>query len=178
MADHVYSTSGILSKASIDRKAIEAQIESLITMLDEMDGDPDIEENGDEHDTGMAEGWRGAATYSAFGVCLPVPLDNQGPILEDDEEGADAEPDEDGEPDLGWTLAGEHGDQWANNNGCELDDSDREPSLGWSIPDGLRVEEISGYDGSGDVEEPLNTFNGSGGLIAKQMLGSIGRAAQ
>lgn len=67
------------------RRYVENEIERLIQLIDGIDGDPDIEENGDEHDVGMPESWR----HSRF---------SSEPILEDDEDGADDEDGGDTEP--------------------------------------------------------------------------------
>lgn len=73
------------------RKEIETTVEKLIAFLDRWDGDENLEETGDEQDTGMPEGWRLSAYTSAH-------------VLEDDEDGNDVEQDSsDMEPDLGWT---------------------------------------------------------------------------
>jgi hypothetical protein len=192
MADHVYNTNGILPKASIDRKAVEAQIETLIAMLDEMDGDPDIEENGDEFDTGMPEGWRGTSIYYA------AETGYAGPILEDDEDGNNAEEDPaDSEPALGWTN---HMDQTVAAMVHNVPPTgEDEPSLGWcghgrgfvvgadsaedteANGDELDLngdeKDWSGYPGEFDLCG-WRSFDGSGDLIAKQMLASIRRAAQ
>lgn len=74
------------------RRAIEAEIERLISLVDDLDGDPDLEETGDEHDTGAPEGWRPCAHWQASG---------QDMILEDDEEGDVGEDDGTDEPNLG-----------------------------------------------------------------------------
>ncbi len=63
------------------RERLEAKIEELIGLLDFLDGDPDIEANGDELDVGMPESWCRSRSYSET-------------VLEDDEDGADAEPEE------------------------------------------------------------------------------------
>ncbi len=68
------------------RRRIEAKIEELIGLLDLLDGDPDIEANGDELDVGMPEGWHYSALSSWDG--------RQSLPLEDDEDGHDAEPEE------------------------------------------------------------------------------------
>ncbi|MGV2104388.1 hypothetical protein [Rhizobium sp. 21-4511-3d] len=69
------------------RARIEAKIEELIALLDGIDGDPDIEANGDELDIGMPEGWRPSAI--PYGCTV---------ILDDDEDGADDEDGGDTEP--------------------------------------------------------------------------------
>lgn len=69
------------------RAELEARVEDLISLLDILDGDPDIEENGDENDVGVAEGWRPSGYASGQVV-----------ITEDDEDGADDEDGGDTEP--------------------------------------------------------------------------------
>lgn len=39
-----------LGLSSRDRRAVEQQIEALIDLLDELDGDPDLEAEHDDHD--------------------------------------------------------------------------------------------------------------------------------
>lgn len=63
------------------RAQLEAYVEELIALLDLVDGDPDIEANGDEQDVGMPGNWCGSRSYGDT-------------VLEDDEDGADAEPEE------------------------------------------------------------------------------------
>lgn len=65
------------------RRTIEHEVERLLSLLDSMDGDSDIEENGDEYDVGMPEGWRASGRANG-----------QGAILEDDEDCADDEAEE------------------------------------------------------------------------------------
>jgi hypothetical protein len=77
------------------RSRLEAKIEELIALLDLLDGDPDVEDNGDEHDVGMPIAW--CASSYASGQTL---------ILEDDEDGGDAEPNGD-EADTSFTE-----DEW------------------------------------------------------------------
>lgn len=46
----------LLELAKLEREEIEAAVETLISVLDKIDGDPDLEPNGDELDgTGSAE---------------------------------------------------------------------------------------------------------------------------
>jgi len=63
------------------RERLEAKIEELIGLLDLLDGDTDIEANGDELDVGMPESWCRSRSYSET-------------VLEDDEDGVDAEAEE------------------------------------------------------------------------------------
>ena len=80
------------------RKQIEITVENLIAILDRFDGDENLEETGDEHDVGTPEGWRKSS--------------HQGePILEDDEDGHDAEQDNCDDEDGGDTeLNGDEAD--------------------------------------------------------------------
>jgi hypothetical protein len=64
------------------RAELEARIEEMIALLDLMDGDPDLEETGDEHDYNRLE--------SGSGQCSGYPME-------------DDEPNGDDEPWLGWT---------------------------------------------------------------------------
>ncbi|WP_312222588.1 hypothetical protein [Rhizobium rhizoryzae] len=57
------------------RSVLESYIEKMITLLDEMDGDPDVEANGDELDQSYPEGGQRGLLYP----------------IEDDEDGADHE---------------------------------------------------------------------------------------
>lgn len=127
------------------RDAVGKEIDRLIAMLDDLDGDPDLEETGDEHDTGVAEGWR-----------QHRPSQFLGNPLEDDE---DDDPDEDdgtSEPSLGSPELREWDSQsmWAqgtrsereleNEHGGNVTDEphddgactgpDYEHSLGWANP--------------------------------------------
>jgi len=80
-ASHNYEASALGAVVGIRRARIEARIEELIALLDHLDGDPDIEANGDEHDVGVPEIWHSSANFGE-------------PVLEDDEDGADDEPEE------------------------------------------------------------------------------------
>lgn len=102
------------------RAEIERQIEDLIEMLDQIDGGPDLEENGDEHDTGMPFAW----VASSF--VYDATTGYAGPILEDDEDGADTEQDTaDFEPELGWLDSLNQADA----NRCWRNE---EADLGWT----------------------------------------------
>lgn len=65
------------------RRTIEQEVERLLCLLDTIDGDCDLEPNGDENDTGMPEGW--VTSRRSNGQTI---------IVEDDEDGHDAEPEE------------------------------------------------------------------------------------
>jgi hypothetical protein len=169
------------------RKEIERQIDELIEMLDILDGDENLEEYGDEHDTGLPEGWRLSGVLS----------DCRGPILEDDEDGNDLEQDNaDTEPALGWTN---HIDQTiapiVHAGGTGPVTGEDEPSLGWSghgtgwqpadghcddEPDGDEGDTNGGeIDYSGYQEEAIGSagdFDGSGERIAIDMLRKAGIA--
>lgn len=73
----------MIQHGHIRRADLEVCIEGLIALLDLLDGDPDFEDVGDENDVGMPEGW-----------CLSARANGQDVILEDDEDGHDAEPEE------------------------------------------------------------------------------------
>lgn len=96
------------------RLRAEAPIETLLRLLDEIDGDADLEPDGDELDddgdlrepelgwTGNGTGWRGS---DRDGDCSRVPLNAD---FEDEHDGrepddGDCEPDSDSEPALGWS---------------------------------------------------------------------------
>ncbi|QJP12174.1 hypothetical protein G3545_12200 [Starkeya sp. ORNL1] len=96
------------------RMRAEAAIESLLAILDEIDGDPDLENHdpeldndGDWHEpelgwTGIGTGWRGS---DLDGDCSRIPLNHD---FEDEHDGCepdegDDEPDADSEPSLGWS---------------------------------------------------------------------------
>lgn len=71
------------------RRSIEDAIERLLSLLDGMEADAELEQNGDEQDASWPEGYTGT---------------NFGHACEDDEDGDDTEADSaDAEPDLGWT---------------------------------------------------------------------------
>lgn len=74
------------------RLALESEVERLISLLDEMEADPDLEDSGDENDTGAPLHW-GTSHAFAFG--------DQRVIIEDDEEGDPGEDDGTEEPTLG-----------------------------------------------------------------------------
>lgn len=60
------SLGGKFNSFSVDRKAIESQIEALLWLLDEMDGDPDVEEEEDvcaAHDDGCGAVWINGQLY-------------------------------------------------------------------------------------------------------------------
>ena len=128
------------------REAVGIEIDRLISLLDAIDGDPDIEETGDEHDTGAPEGWKTCAHWQAS---------SQDMILEDDEEGAVGEDDGIDEPSLGstelkdwhsqanWALGSRSDREEENEHGGDIQDEphddagnfggiDHEPDLGWT----------------------------------------------
>jgi len=74
------------------RQALEGEVERLLTMLDDLDGDPDLEETGDGHDTGTAPNWMNPHPYHCGDQLI---------ILEDDEESDAGEDDGTAEPMLG-----------------------------------------------------------------------------
>jgi hypothetical protein len=99
------------------RQRLEATIDNLIALLDEIDGDPDRESTGDDEPIlGWPDEWtgRGAQPLRLTGD------DDRELESEHDEDGGDAEPDSDGE-----------------SGGDEEPDSDYEPegndepNLGW-----------------------------------------------
>jgi hypothetical protein len=131
------------------RAEIEARVEDLISLLDLLDGDPDIEENGDEQDTGMPESWC-PSRNSSWEAGSDF-------VLEDDEDSDDPEDGADDEPSLGWNAYGETGQTFDID--LELDDSDREPN-GDETDHSPLSEEVGftfgGYDGSGaDIANEL-----------------------
>ncbi|MDM9629522.1 hypothetical protein QTL95_26925 [Rhizobium sp. S152] len=69
-----------MTQSLTKREQLELRIEEMIALLDLLDGDPDLEENGDERDVGMPACW--AQSYKS----------GQTLILEDDEDGGDTEP--------------------------------------------------------------------------------------
>ncbi len=86
------------------RKRLEARIEELIELLNILDGDPDLEDNGD------SEPSIGNVGRYVGGQCL-----------------YDLETDtSDDEPSLGWNLYGDMGQTFDPD--LELDDSDTEPN--------------------------------------------------
>lgn len=115
----------------VTRPDLEALIEAAIARLDEIDGDPDIEDGADdEPDLGRPEGMRQSAGYAgrdgewslgSWSICVDQEFWGMGSVgdVEDEHDGAepdcDAEPDEDGEPSLGsnedlnqnrWSMGG------------------------------------------------------------------------
>jgi hypothetical protein len=111
-----------------DRASIATTIERLIGMLDDMDPDPDLEDNGDlEPNIGWVSGDRPAR---AFHDCEERELDGS-----DDEDGADDE------PTMGWSN--DHhggGDQTKIAEGCDAStdecEEELEPTMGWPENDG------------------------------------------
>jgi hypothetical protein len=143
------------------RRSIEDAIERLLALLDRMEGDPDLEANGDEHDASWPEGYTGAS----FGVAC-----------EDDEDGHDAEADKaDAEPELGWTEEiNQTTSLLVRDGGAE----GGEPFLGWPETCGQGQDEYDagskpapGIDPAGDViDGPSLDFRGDGYPLAKKEL--------
>jgi hypothetical protein len=143
------------------RRSIEDAIERLLALLDRMEGDPDLEANGDEHDASWPEGYTGAS----FGVAC-----------EDDEDGHDAEADKaDAEPELGWTEEiNQTTSLLVRDGGAE----GGEPFLGWPETCGQGQDEYDagskpapGIDPAGDViDGPSLDFRGDGHPLAKKEL--------
>ena len=86
------------------RKRLEAKISELIDMLDVLDGDPDLEDTGDDEPS-----LGSSVQHGADGMEYDLELDTS-----------------DDEPSLGWNLYGELGPTFDPDR--ELDDSDREPN--------------------------------------------------
>jgi hypothetical protein len=138
------------SIAERDRTAIATSVERLIDLLDAMDGDPDIEANGDELDTGMPETWRVSQRfdYSSGFTRLDV--------LEDDEEDHDNEEGADDEPWLGWCG---NATGWQAGEPEDEADDEREPN-----------GDEGDYSGTEDDSLISLDFDGSGQAIASGML--------
>jgi hypothetical protein len=143
------------------RRSIEDAIERLLALLDRMEGDPDLEANGDEHDASWPEGYSGA---------------NFGAACEDDEDGHDAEADKaDAEPELGWT---EDINQTTSLLVRDGEAEGGEPFLGWPETCGQGQDECDagrtpapGIDPAGDaIDGPSLDFRGDGHPIAKKEL--------
>lgn len=102
------------------RQRLEATIDNLIALLDEIDGDADRESSGDDEPVlGWPDEWtgRGASMLHITGD------DDRELEGEHDEDGGDAEPDHDGESSLGWTITGSMGgtdDRVEEHDGSEL----------------------------------------------------------
>lgn len=75
------------------RKRIEQVIEHLVSILDQFDGDENLEDGGDDE---PSLGW----TERGPDACLSAPSDDREVEDENDEDGADHE------PTLGWTADG------------------------------------------------------------------------
>jgi hypothetical protein len=143
------------------RRSIEDAIERLLALLDRMEGDPDLEANGDERDASWPEGYTGAS----FGAAC-----------EDDEDGHDAEADKaDAEPELGWTEdINQTTSLLVRDGGAE----GGEPFLGWPETCGQGQDECDagskpapGIDPTGDaIDGPSLDFRGDGHPIARKEL--------
>lgn len=171
---------------SRDRTTLAKTIDRLIGLLDEQDGDPDIEE---QHDIEPALGWTG------FGIGA---LNGSGAVPDDREWD-----ESDLERTLGWengslpydqTRIGQFGlDECENENEhggdiCDephdaIDEGNDEPALGWSercgmwndpdvqrMDNGVDPDDIDVVCGSG----PLN-FNGDGAVAARTVLRNLER---
>jgi hypothetical protein len=148
------------------RKRLEATVESLIALLDEIAGDPDLEEAGDEE---PSLGWpeRGPAA-----LWKDVPQDDREADDSDDEDGADAEP---SLGSIGSGSAAVSQEWWAAGAGDEREeDDDREYSMGW--PERCGQGAIVGidmhpcdFDGDGDEAGSLE-FTGDGKREARRLL--------
>lgn len=119
------------------RLRAEAAIETLLRLLDEIDGDADLEPDGDELDDdgdlrepelgwcGTGTGWRGD---DVDGESSRVALNAD---LEDEHDGS--EPDEgDDEPSLGWSEGEALSEMYAlSADECEGDDEREEDCRDW-----------------------------------------------
>lgn len=140
--------------ASTARRSIEDAIERLLAVLDSMEGDPDLEANGDEHDASWPEGYTGT---------------NFGAACEDDEDDHDAEADKaDAEPELGWT---EDIDQAAAMLVQGIGTESGEPFLGWSEAE---AEAGVGPTGCEFAVGPPLSFEGGGVREARTLLARAG----
>jgi hypothetical protein len=148
------------------RKRLEATIESLIALMDEIAGDPDLEETGDDEES---LGWteRGPGSLGSDGG------DDREADDSDDEDGGDSE------PTLGSIGSGSAGlsqQWWAAGAGDEREeDDDHEPLMGWSErcsqgpTIGMDMHPCA-FDGDGaEISQPLE-FTGDGNREAKQLL--------
>ncbi|GGD42502.1 hypothetical protein [Aureimonas glaciei] len=126
------------------RAEAEVEIERLISALDLMDGDPDLEPSFNDLWVKGSDECEGSDDEASLGWGIPSEYRSQEALgchvssfridLEQDagdeaeqDAGDEGEPDEDREPLLGWTFDGEHSTEvW--HHGCEED----EASLGWT----------------------------------------------
>lgn len=136
------------------RMRAEAAIESLLAILDEIDGDPDLEnhdpeldDDGDCHEpelgwTGVGTGWRGD---DLDGDCSRIPLNHD---FEDEHDGhepdeGDEEPDADGEPSLGWSAGeAEHEAYSLEPDEREGDDEREEDCRDWPAEDSVILSHL------------------------------------
>lgn len=138
------------------REAVGKEIDRLISLLDDLDGDPDLEPAGDEKDH---------STAGQDGVWQTSPSQH-----DDDEPNGDDEPsfgegryvngkmeydlegdNSDDEPSLGWTTTGAFGlgNCEEENNGDETEPNGDEQDFSGYIDEGNWA--ISRFDGSGEV---------------------------
>jgi hypothetical protein len=103
-----HANKSYFAKISKIRRAAIREIDRLIDLVDRIDGDPDLEDNGDAEPTlgWSVNGQPGAGTFT----------DGDGEM----------------EHSLGWTVSGHLGDNGPETNDRELDKADDEPSLGSS----------------------------------------------
>lgn len=170
------------------REALGMEIDRLISLLDEIDEDPDLEETGDEHDTSVAEGWRHSGQWKAG---------QQDMILEDDEEGDVGEDDGADEPNLGspelrdrtsqerWAQGcrnereedagedreeeNEHGGNVTDEPHDQHDEGNDEPTLGWANPMCGTFATPEGWVAIDTWDGPLG-FTGEGHVTAHDEL--------
>ncbi|MCI0998939.1 hypothetical protein HWD97_02465 [Ochrobactrum sp. C6C9] len=157
------------SKANAHRYQLEMIVEQALALLDAMDGDPDIEENGDEHD--MA--------FCLSGCCSPF-------NHEDAEDGGDDEPTMGATTDINQSAWASGSWQWdeceeENEHGGDIQDEahdavdqgDDELTLGWPEGNAQRGTDMpepfsASYDASDSHEHALFLgFDGSGYHKAK-----------
>jgi hypothetical protein len=165
---------GALQSINQLRKDAADRIERLIGFLDATDADPDREDNGDgegEPDDEPILGWtdREAARGVTMAACDSYLADNETDNSDDEpeceDEGAEhdgREPDEDGEPMLGWTEEGEFGDTVASADG-EADDM--------SVEDADRAR--AAYRNRAPARSNVRPLDGSDGVLVTVQNGKV-----
>lgn len=134
------------------RRRLEQRIEEMILLLDQIDGDPDLEDGGDREP--LLTATDGDHFLASREICVKRPrrcridTSDREDESERDEDGCDQEDDQsDREPSLGWThhevhhRDGQYAAGWDANQDLELDDSDYEPETDLGIDDMPHDEE-------------------------------------
>lgn len=134
--------SAYFGQLALLRREAQAEIDRLLDFLDRLDGDPDLEDGGDDEPSlGWLERQRGFVAHAESATAPDLE------VGEGDLEPSLGRPDE--IVDQRFTAIGAYDDREAEHDGREPG-GDEEPSLGWAEG---RETQVGHYGGADDLED-------------------------